>query len=267
MLAARLTDPRKPRGIRHSLGSLVSVLVAGVACGYSGPLAIAGAAAGWDQEVLAGHGTRRNPRTGAHEPPSASTLGRLPALLDADELEAGLTGWAAPTALDPRLAARIAGRAAAGTKARGRKKRHRRPPAAGALRQTRADGWVRAAPGHPWLDPAVTGDPAHRPARPAVGVDGKERRLAKAGGKKKVHPLGAVTHVTGLVIGQDKAAKAGKANECVWPGGHPGAMKWSGWPAGRGRRRDTGALRVRNESGAGPAGPGIVAASTNPRFG
>ena len=189
------------------------MLVAGVACGYSGPLAIAGAAAGWDQEVLAGHGTRRNPRTGAHEPPSASTLGRLPALLDADELEAGLTGWAAPTALDPRLAARIAGRAAAGTKARGRKKRHRRPPAAGALRQTRADGWVRAAPGHPWLDPAVTGDPAHRPARPAVGVDGKERRLAKAGGKKKVHPLGAVTHVTGLVIGQDKAAKAGKANE------------------------------------------------------
>ena len=53
VLAARLADPRKPRGIRHSLGSLVSVLVAGVACGYSSSLAIAGAAAGWDQEVLA----------------------------------------------------------------------------------------------------------------------------------------------------------------------------------------------------------------------
>jgi hypothetical protein len=53
VLAARLTDPRKPRGIRHSLGSLVSVLVAGVACGYSSPLAIAGAAAGWDRDVLA----------------------------------------------------------------------------------------------------------------------------------------------------------------------------------------------------------------------
>ena len=53
---ARLTDPRRPRGIRHSLGSLVSVLVAGVACGHGGPLAIAGATAGWDQEVLAGHG-------------------------------------------------------------------------------------------------------------------------------------------------------------------------------------------------------------------
>src|SRR5438034_1682351 len=214
VLAARLTDPRKPRGIRHSLGSLVSVLVAGVACGYSGPLAIAGAAAGWDQEVLAAHGTRRNPRTGAHEPPSASTLGRLPALLDADELEAGLTAWAAPTALDPQLAARIAGRAAAGGKAGGgKKKRRRKPPAAEALRETRADGLVRAAPGHPWLDPAITGDSGHRPARPAVGVDGKERKLAKAGGKKKVHLLGAITHVTGLVIGQDRVAKSGKANE------------------------------------------------------
>jgi len=118
VLAARLTDPRKPRGIRHSLGSLVSVLVAGVACGYSSPLASAGAAAGWDQDVLAAHGTRRNPRTGAHEPPSASTLGRLPALLDADQLEAGLTAWLAPAALDPRLAARIAARSRRSRKAR-----------------------------------------------------------------------------------------------------------------------------------------------------
>lgn len=46
VLAARLTDPRKPRGIRHSLISLVSVLVAGVACGYSSPLAIAGLGSG-----------------------------------------------------------------------------------------------------------------------------------------------------------------------------------------------------------------------------
>jgi predicted transposase YbfD/YdcC len=212
VLEARLTDPRKPRGIRHRLASLVSVLVAGVACGYSSILAIAGAAAGWDQEVLTGHGCRRNPVTGLCEPPSASTLGRLPALLDADELEAGLSAQAAPAALDPRLAARIAARAA-GRKAGGTKKRRRKPPAGEALRETRADGLVRAAPGHPWLDPAVTGDPGHHPARCAVAVDGKERKLAKAGGNKKVHLLAAITHGTGLVIGQDKVAKAGKANE------------------------------------------------------
>ena len=51
------------------------------------------------------------------------------------------------------------------------------------------------------------------PARRAAAVDGKERKLAKAGGQKKVHLLAAVTHVPGLVIAQDKVAKSGKANE------------------------------------------------------
>ena len=59
----------------------------------------------------------------------------------------------------------------------------------------------------------MTGDPGHVPARPAAAVDGRERKLAKAGGNKKVHLLAAVTHVPGLVIAQDKVAKAGKANE------------------------------------------------------
>jgi predicted transposase YbfD/YdcC len=211
VLEERLTDPRDRRGIRHPLPSLVSVLVAGVACGYDSPLAVAGAAAGWDQGVLAAHGCRRNPVTGEFEAASASTLGRIPALLDADEFGAALAAWAAPAALDPQLAARIAARRAGEKKEKGR--RRRKPPAAEALREVRAEGWLRAAPGHPWLDSAVTGDPGHVPARPAVAVDGKERKLAKAGGKAKVHLLAAVTHVLGLVIGQDKVAKSGKANE------------------------------------------------------
>lgn len=210
MLAARLTDPRKRRGSRHSL---VSVLVAGVACGYSGPLAIAQAAAGRGQRLLAAHGTRRNPVTGLHEPLSASTLGRLPRLLDADELQAGLSGWAAAAALDPRPATRVAARRASRKDSKQQSRRRRKPRAARALREVRGAGWVRAAPGHPWLGPAVTGDLGHMPARPAVAVDGKERKLAKAARKKKVHLLGAITHVTGLVISQDKLAKAGRANE------------------------------------------------------
>src|SRR6266404_2151758 len=139
VLAARLTDPRKPRGIRHSLGSLVSVLVAGVACGYSSVLAIARAAAGWDQDVLAAHGTGRNPVTGADEPPSASSLGRLPALLDADELEAGLSAclarwrwtrrWRPGSPRAPRRAARPAAGRRSGTAARSRRpvRRYARP--------------------------------------------------------------------------------------------------------------------------------------------
>ena len=58
-----------------------------------------------------------------------------------------------------------------------------------------------------------------------------------------------------------------KTDKCAWPGGHPGGMKCSAWPAGRGRRIQIGALRVRDKFGAGPAGPGIVATSTNPSFG
>jgi len=81
------------------------------------------------------------------------------------------------------------------------------------FREERQDGRFRPHRLHPWLDPAVTGDPGHVPARRAVAVDGKERKLAKAGGQKKVHLLAAVTHVPGLVIAQDKVAKSGKASE------------------------------------------------------
>ena len=48
----------------------------------------------------------------------------------------------------------------------------------------REDGWFRPHPLHPWLDPAVTGDPGHVPARHGVAVDGKERKGAKAGGRR-----------------------------------------------------------------------------------
>ena len=210
-----LTDPRGRRGKRHSLSSLISVLVAGAASAHCGPLAVAQAAAGWDQDVLAGHGCRVSPRTGLRVPPSPSTLDRLPRFLDADELEAALSASVAAAALSPEIpaacAAHRAGNSARRSESRRKGSGSRRPREASARR--RADGWFRAHPAHPWLDPAVTGDPGHVPARPAVAVDGKERKLAKAGGKKKVHLLAAVTHVPGLVIGQDKVAKTGKANE------------------------------------------------------
>ena len=72
-----------------------------------------------------------------------------------------------------------------------------------------------------------------------------------------------------LVRAQDVKHAPGrpKSDKCAWPGGHPGGMKCSLRPAGRGRRIQNGALRVRDKFGAGPAGPGIVATSTNPSFG
>ena len=45
-LEGRLTDVRRPRGKRHELVSLVSVMAAGTAGAHYGPLAVAQAAAG-----------------------------------------------------------------------------------------------------------------------------------------------------------------------------------------------------------------------------
>ncbi|MGH3231627.1 MAG: hypothetical protein ACRDOA_24110, partial [Streptosporangiaceae bacterium] len=136
-------------------------------------------------------------------------------LLDPGGLEAALTAAVAALALDPAVPAAYAVHRAEqrrGQEER-RKKRKRKPPAAGSFREERQDGWFRPHPQHPWLDPAACGDPGHVPARQGVAVDGKERKGAKSGQNKKVHLLAAVTHVPGIVIGQDRVAKAGKANE------------------------------------------------------
>jgi predicted transposase YbfD/YdcC len=215
VLEGLLADTRKARGKRHPLPSLVSVAVAGTAAALSGPLAIAQAAACWDQEVLAAHGCWVSPRTGLRVAPSASMLDRLPKLLDPDEFEAALTAAVAALALDPAVPAAYAAHRAQQQREQEekRKKRKRKPPAAESFREERQDGWFRPHPQHPWLDPAACGDPGHVPARQGVAVDGKERKGAKAGGGRKVHLLAAVTHTPGIVITQDRVAKAGKANE------------------------------------------------------
>ena len=156
-LEGRLTDVRKARGKRHPLPSLVSVLVAGVAAALSGPLAVAQAAAGWDQEVLAAHGCRISPRTGRRVPPSASMLDRLPKLLDADEFEAALSASLAATALDPAIPAAYAAHRAGRQreKEEKQKKRKRKPPAAESFREesgrTAGSARTRCTPG--WTRP------------------------------------------------------------------------------------------------------------------
>ena len=169
-------------GIRHQLPPVVSVLVAGAACGYRGPLAIA-EAAGWDQELLAAHGCRISPATGLRVAPSARTLYRVAEGLDADELEAALTAALA----NRRWTRRSRPRPPRGGRKNGNRRRKSEAEAAGRwkLRAERGDGWFRPHPLHPWLDPAVTGDPGHVPARHGVAVDGKERKGAKAGGREE----------------------------------------------------------------------------------
>ena len=135
-------------------------------------------------------------------------------MVDPDGFEAALTACVAQAAPGPAVPAAYAAHREAGQRRKENPgNRKRKQPAAGSLREERGDGWFRPHPLHPWLDPAVLPDPGHAPARRAAAADGKERKLAKAGGRKKVHLLAAVTHVPGPVIAQDKAARAGKASE------------------------------------------------------
>ena len=87
--------------------------------------------------------------------------------------------------------------------------------------------------------------------------------------KPAFYVLEAAGFETWLVNARDVKHLPGrpKTDKCAWPGGHRGGMKCSLRPAGRGRRIENGALRVRDKFGAGPAGPWIVASSTNPSFG
>jgi hypothetical protein len=141
---------------------------------------------------------------------------------------------------------------------------------------TRGTGWVNVGTDHDTSVFAVESIRRWWRARGREDYPGASRLLitADAGGSNSYRyrvwksELAALAAETGLVITVCHFPPGtSKWNKCIWPGGRPGAMKCSRWPAGRGRRLDTGALRVRNKSGAGPAGPGIVAASTNPRFG
>ena len=111
----------------------------------------------------AAHGCRVSPRTGLRVPPSASMLDRLGKLLDADELEAALTGAVAALALDPAIPAAYAAHRAEQRREQQERQKKRKPPAAEAFREDRQDGWFRPHPLHPWLDPAVTGDPGTFP--------------------------------------------------------------------------------------------------------
>ena len=149
-LDGRLTDVRKDRGKRHELVSLVSVMAGGAAGGHYGPLQVAQAAEGWDQDVLAAHGCRVSPRTGLRVAPSASMLDRLGKfLLDPDEFEAAVSAAVAGIALDPGIPAAYAAHRAEQRAGEQERRKGRKREAAGRVQLPGEAGrrLVPAAPG------------------------------------------------------------------------------------------------------------------------
>jgi hypothetical protein len=91
---SQMTDPRKPKGLRHKLASFLTLIALAVAAGCKGPHAI------FEFAQSLNHGQRRHlrcrPRPGTtrqYDVPSERTIRRLLEKIDPDALKDVLVGW------------------------------------------------------------------------------------------------------------------------------------------------------------------------------
>jgi predicted transposase YbfD/YdcC len=80
---ADVPDPRDPRGVRHSLPSVLALVLMAVLCGHSALAAITGWIARADQDLLAAAGARALP-DGTRVPPCGRTVTRVLGQADPD---------------------------------------------------------------------------------------------------------------------------------------------------------------------------------------
>jgi predicted transposase YbfD/YdcC len=119
---ARVPDPRKRRGVRHSLSSVLAAAIAAVLAGAQSFTAIGEWVADAPPSVLASLGIRRDPLTRRFEPPGEATIRRVLESVDAGVLDAEVGAWlhARVQAAGPRSARRTAlavdGKALRGTR-------------------------------------------------------------------------------------------------------------------------------------------------------
>ena len=87
--------PRDPRGMRHSLTSLLLAAVAVVLAGAQSLAAVGEWVAGAPPQVLAALGIRHDPLVRRFEPPDEATIRRVLEAVDADRFGAALGAWLA----------------------------------------------------------------------------------------------------------------------------------------------------------------------------
>lgn len=90
---AQVPDPRDPRGVVHPLASLLAVAVAAVLASARSVAAIGEWVADVPATVLAALGVVRDPFTGIHRVPDATTIGRVLADLDGDAFDTAVSRW------------------------------------------------------------------------------------------------------------------------------------------------------------------------------
>lgn len=90
-----LTDPRKPRGIRHRLNSTLAIAICASLSGARSFLAIGDWAAGLSQDILCRLGCRFHPEKRKYMPPSEPTIRRHLQSIDANETDLLINEWLA----------------------------------------------------------------------------------------------------------------------------------------------------------------------------
>ncbi|WP_312878597.1 ISAs1 family transposase [Lentzea indica] len=90
---AKVPDPRRRRGVRHSLVSILLLAASAVAAGARSFTAIGEWAADAPQQVLALLGVRHDPRQGRRRAPDEATMRRTLQRVDGDAVDAAITTW------------------------------------------------------------------------------------------------------------------------------------------------------------------------------
>jgi hypothetical protein len=91
-LLGLVPDPRKRRGVRHSVAAVLAIAAAAVLAGARSVLAIGEWAAEAPQVVLAALGARQHPVTGQFTAAHLDTFRRVLRLVDADSVDTAI-GW------------------------------------------------------------------------------------------------------------------------------------------------------------------------------
>jgi predicted transposase YbfD/YdcC len=91
----RVPDPRDPRGVRHTLTSLLLAAVAAVLAGAQSLTAVGEWVADAPPQVLAALGIRHDPLTGRFQPPAEATIRRTLEAVDAAALDKAVGSWLA----------------------------------------------------------------------------------------------------------------------------------------------------------------------------
>jgi len=99
----KVTDHRKPKGVRHDLAAILAVIVVARLCGADSVYAAAQFAAAMPQEALRRCGIRHSKRLGKHVPPSHKTIKRAVRRIDAKAADRQLCAWLRAEAAAGRL--------------------------------------------------------------------------------------------------------------------------------------------------------------------